>query len=103
MALPTANSMAKAAIQEIVDLVQVDGLPEDRLERREILRLLAKSDTAILTHCPETGRSLEGLDIAAHAANLWPHSLPLGSMSVEAREREAALYRAAGVKAPARR
>ena len=103
MALPTANSMAKAAIQEIVDLVQVDGLPEDRLERREILRLLAKSDTAILTHCPETGRSLEGLDIAAHAANLWPGSLPLGSMSVEAREREAALYRAAGAKAPARR
>ena len=103
MALPNANAMAKAAIQEIVDLVQVDGLPDDRLERREILRLLAKSDTAILTHCPETGRSLEGLDIAAHAANLWPHSLPLGSMSVEAREREAALYRAAGVKAPARR
>ena len=103
MALPTANSMAKAAIQEIVDLVEVDGLPDDKYERREILRLLAKSDTAILTHCPETGRSLEGLDIAAHAANLWPGSLPLGSLSVEAREREAALYRAAGVKAPARR
>ena len=103
MALPTANSMAKAAIQEIVDLVEVDGLPDDKYERREILRLLAKSDTAILTHCPETGKALEGLDIAAHAANLWPGSLPLGSLSVEAREREAALYRAAGVKAPARR
>ena len=103
MALPNANSIAKAAIQEVVDLVAVDGLPDDKYQQREILRLLAKSDTAILTHCPETGRSLEGLDIAAHAANLWPGSLPLGSLSVEAREREAALYRAAGVKAPARR
>lgn len=103
MAYVNAANMAKQAIQEVVDLVAVDGLPEDKYERREILRLLAKSDTAILTHCPETGRSLEGLDIAAHAANLWPGSLPLGSLSVEAREREAALYRAAGVKAPARR
>jgi hypothetical protein len=103
MAIPTANAIAKAAIQEIVDLVAVDGLPDDRLERREVLRLLAKSETAILTHCPETGVSLEGLDIAAHAANLWPHHAPLGSLSVEAREREAALYRAGGLKAPARR
>ncbi len=25
-----------------------------------------------LTHCPETGRSLEGIDPRKHAANLWP-------------------------------
>ncbi len=28
--------------------------------------------TARLTHCPETGRSLEGIDPRKHAANLWP-------------------------------
>jgi len=103
MALPNANSIAKAAIQEVVDLVAVDGLPDDKYERRELLRLLAKSDSWKPTHCPETGKSLEGIDIVAHAQTLYPANVPLGNMSVEALEREAALYRAAGAKAPARR
>jgi hypothetical protein len=30
------------------------------------------SETKRLTHCPETGRSLEGIDPRKHAANLWP-------------------------------
>ena len=103
MAFPTAQSMAKAAIQVVLDLVAVDGLPDDPYQKREILRLLAKSDTWVPTHCPETGISLEGKDIVAHAQTLYPANVPLGAMSVEAIEREAALYRAAGAKAPARR
>lgn len=26
-----------------------------------------------LTHCPETGKSLDGINIRNHAENLWPH------------------------------
>lgn len=26
-----------------------------------------------LTHCPETGRNLDGIDIRAHVDNLWPN------------------------------
>jgi len=103
MAYTNAANLAKQAIQEVVDLVAVDGLPEDRYERREMLRLLAKSETWKPTHCPETGVSLEGKDIVAHAQTIYPPNVPLGNMSAEALEREAALYRAAGVKAPARR
>jgi hypothetical protein len=103
MAYTNATQLAKQAIQEVVELVAVDGLPEDRYERRELLRLLAKSDSWKPTHCPETGKSLEGIDIVAHAQTLYPANVPLGNMSAEALEREAALYRAAGAKAPARR
>lgn len=103
MAYTNAANLAKQAIQEVVDLVAVDGLPDDKYERRELLRLLAKSETWKPTHCPETGRSLEGIDIVAHALTIYPANVPLGNMSSEALEREAALYRAAGAKAPARR
>ena len=103
MAYPSSASIAKAAIQEIVDLVAVDGLPEDPLEARETLRLLAKSETWIPTHCPETGKPLAGLDIVAHAQSLWPDTIPSGGLSADARDREAALYRAAGAKPPVRR
>jgi len=103
MAYTNATQLAKQAIQEVVELVAVDGLPDDKYERRELLRLLAKSDSWKPTHCPETGKSLDGIDIVAHAQTLYPANVPLGNMSAEALEREAALYRAAGVKAPARR
>ena len=103
MAYVNAANMAKQAIQEVVDLVAVDGLPADKYERRELLRLLAKSDSWVPTHCPETGKDLSTVDIVAHAETLYPTNIPLGNMSQEAREREAALYRAAGVKAPHRR
>ena len=94
---------AANAIQEVVDLVAVDGLPDDKYERRDLLRFLAKSSSWIPTHCPETGRDLANLDIVAHATKLYPHGVPHGAMSAEAHEREAALYRAAGVKPPVRR
>lgn len=103
MAYVNAANMAKQAVQEVVDLVAVDGLPEDKYERRELLRFLAKSDTWVPTHCPETGKDLSTVDIVAHAETLYPTNIPLGNMSTEAREREASLYRAAGVKAPHRR
>ena len=82
---------------------RLDGLPEDRLERRELLRLLSSSDTWVPTHCPETGRDLDGIDIIAHAQKVFPLNVPLRDMSVQALEREAALYRAAGAKPPVRR
>ena len=97
-----ASQIAKQAIQEIVDLVAIDGLPDDPLARRETLRLLAQSDTWVPTHCPETGRSLDGLDIVAHAQSVYPLNIPARAMSPQAIEREAALYRAAGAKPPAR-
>ena len=94
---------AANAVQEVVDLVAVDGLPEDKYERRELLRFLAKSTSWVPTHCPETAVDLSTVDIVAHATGLYPHGTPHGSMSAEAHEREAALYRAAGVKPPVRR
>jgi hypothetical protein len=99
----TAAQAAASAIAETVDLVAVDGLPEDKYERRALLRFLAGSDTWVPTHCPETGKELANLDIVAHAQGLWPHGLPSGAMSLEAHQREAALYRAAGKSAPVRR
>jgi hypothetical protein len=103
MAVPTAASLQKQAIQELLDLVAVDGLPDDPKERLATLQLLAKSDTWVPTFCPETGISLEGIDPAKHAQSLWPDIVPASRMSVEALEREAALYRAAGVRIPVRR
>ena len=103
MAIPSAAAIAKQQIQEVLDLVAVDGLPDDRLERRELLRLLSSSDTWVPTQCPETGRDLDGIDIVAHAQKVFPLNVPLRDMSVQALEREAALYRAAGVKPPVRR
>jgi hypothetical protein len=94
---------AANAVQEVVDLVAVDGLPDDKYERRELLRFLAKSTSWVPTHCPETGVDLSTVDIVAHATGLYPHGVAHGSMSAEAHEREAALYRAAGVKPPVRR
>lgn len=98
----TSAQLAKQAIQEMVDLVAVDGLPSDPLERREILRLLAKSDTWIPTHCPETGIDLDGVDVEAHALTIYPTVVPASRLSPEAREREAALYRRAGRPVPYR-
>ena len=97
------KAAAANAIQEVVDLVAVDGLPDDKYERRELLRFLAKSTSWVPTHCPETAVDLSTVDIVAHATGLYPHGTPHGSMSAEAHEREAALYRAAGVKPPVRR
>jgi len=103
MAFPTSAAIAKQAVQDVVDLVSVDGLPDDKYERRETLRFLAKSDSWVPTHCPETGVDLSTVDIVAHALTIYPDVIPASRMSVEAREREAALYRAAGVKPPTRR
>ena len=99
----TYAKIQKQQVQDLLDLVSVDGLPEDPAERLETLRLLAKSETWVPTHCPETGRSLDGIDPAKHAASLWPDVIPLSRMSEEALEREAALFRAAGRKMPFRR
>jgi len=102
-AFVTAAQAAASAIQETVDLVAVDGLPDDKYERRALLRFLAGSTSWVPTHCPETGIDLANVDIVAHAQGLWPSHVPSGAMSAEAHQREAALYRAAGVKAPVRR
>ena len=99
----TATQAAATAIQEVVDLVAVDGLPDDKDERQSLLRFLAGSTSWVPTHCPETGTDLSTVDIVKHAQGLYPTWLPSGSMSVEAHQREQALYRAAGVKAPVRR
>lgn len=103
MVSSTYAKIQKQQVQDLLDLVSVDGLPEDPAERLETLRLLAKSETWVPTHCPETGRSLDGVDPAKHAASLWPDVIPLSRMSEEALEREAALFRAAGRKLPFRR
>jgi hypothetical protein len=100
---PTAKDAAKAAVQEVVDLVAVDGLPESPLQRREILRFLSQSDTWIPTHCPETGVDLSTVDIVSHAVTVWPPHIPSSQMSTQAMEREAAVYRAANAKPPVRR
>ena len=102
MAFPTSAAIAKQAVQDMVDLVNHDGLPDDKYERREILRFLSKSDSWVPTHCPETGVDLSTVDIVAHAQALYPSVIPASRLSPEAREREAALYRAAGVKPPTR-
>lgn len=103
MAVTSYSKIQKQQVQELVDLVAIDGLPEDPAERLETLRLLAKSETWVPTHCPETGVSLEGLDPAKLAEELYPSIIPVSRMSEEALEREAALFRAAGVKKPFRR
>ena len=102
-AFVTAAQAAASAIQDTVDLVAVDGLPEDKYERRALLRFLSGSTSWVPTHCPETGIDLANVDIVAHAQGLWPSHVPSGGMSVEAHQREQSLYRAAGVKAPVRR
>ena len=61
----TSAQLAKQAIQELIDMVAVDGMPTDAQERREILRLLAKSESWIPTHCPETG-----VDLATHSSRV---------------------------------
>lgn len=103
MSLNTFYNLQKQQIQELLDLVNHDGLPEDPAERLVTLQLLAKSDTWVPTHCPETGISLEGVDPIKHAQSLWPDCVVASKMSPEAREREAALYRAANRPAPLRR
>lgn len=103
MALPNFYNLQKAQVQELLDLVAIDGLPDDPTERLETLRLLAKSETWIPTHCPETGVSLEGIDTLKHIHTLWPDCVVASKMSPEAREREAALQRAANRPAPLRR
>ena len=103
MAVPTAASLQKQAIQELLDLVSVDGLPEDKAEKLQTLQLLAKSDTWVPGDCPECGVSFDAVDPAKHAADHWPDVVPISRMSTEALEREAALFRAAGRKVPVRR
>ena len=103
MAFPTAKSAAAAAVAEVVDLIAVDGLPEEKFERLEVLRLASTSDTWVPTHCPETGVDLSTVDILAHAEATWPTYSPGNLMSPEAKAREAAVYRAAGAKPPTRR
>ena len=103
MAYPNAAALQKAQIAELVDLVAVDGLPNDKAEKLATLHLLAKSDSWVPTHCPETGIDLEGVDCVKHAQALWPDVVPASRMSAEAVEREAALYRRAGAKVPPRR
>lgn len=103
MAFPNPRQAAAAAVAEVVDLIAVDGLPEDRHARLEVLRLAAASETWVPTHCPETGVDLSTVDILAHAEATWPSFVPGNLMSSDARQREAAVYRAAGVKPPTRR
>ena len=103
MAVSAFSKIQKQQVQELVDLVQIDGLPDNKDEKLATLHLLAKSETWVPTHCPETGISLEGVDAAKHAQSLWPDVVPQSRMSEEALEREAALYRAAGIKVPFRR
>lgn len=103
MSLNNFYNLQKQQIQELLDLVNHDGLPEDKAERLVTLQLLAKSDTWVPTHCPETGIDLEGIDPIKHAQSLWPDCVVAAKMSPEAREREAALYRAANRPAPLRR
>ena len=95
--------LQKQQVQELLDLVALDGLPENKAERLVTLQLLSKSETWVPTHCPETGIDLEGIDAAKHAAALWPPEVPASRMSNEATEREAALYRKAGLRVPTRR
>jgi hypothetical protein len=103
MALVNSKSFERQAIADLLDLVTVDGLPNDPAERLETLRLLAKSDSWVPTHCPETGIALDGIDPVKHANQLWPDSVPLSRMSPDAIDREAALYRAGRTKVPVRR
>lgn len=103
MSVPNASQLQKAAIQEVVDLVAVDGLPEDKADRLETLRLLSRSDSWVPTHCPECAVSLESIDPVKHAADHWPDVVPASRMSIDATEREAALYRAGGARIPVRR
>jgi hypothetical protein len=103
MAVSAFSKIQKQQVQELVDLIAIDGLPDNKEERLATLQLLAKSDSWVPTHCPETGISLEGIDAAKHAQSLWPDVVPVSRMSEEALEREAALYRAAGIKVPHRR
>lgn len=103
MAFPNARQAAAAAVAEVVDLIAVDGLPEDKFERLAVLRMASASETWIPTHCPETGVDLSTVDIVAHAQATWPDYIPGNLLSPEARQREAAVYRAAGAKPPVRR
>ena len=103
MAVPNAATLQKAAIQDLLDLVAVDGLPTEKYEKLATLQLLAKSDTWVPGDCPECGISLEGVDPAKHASDHWPDVVPISRMSFEALEREASLFRAAGRRIPVRR
>jgi len=63
------------------------------LERARNLaaRLFDRPETTMpkerLTHCPETGRNLDGVDIRAHVDNLWPALDARDPRFVEARRR----------------
>lgn len=52
---------------------------------------LTRANTRIqferITHCPETNRDLNGLDIAKHARTLWPDDQRKNYMSDEAQRR----------------
>ena len=103
MAVPTASQLQKQAIADLVDLVAVDGLPTDPAEKLLTLQLLARSETWVPGDCPECGITLEGIDPVKHATDHWPDVVPASRMSIEALEREASLYRAAGARLPVRR
>lgn len=51
-----------------------------------------------LTHCPETGKSLEGIDIRGHVNHLWPENTPNTHMSLLARERRDAMLAEAAAR-----
>lgn len=98
----TADDMRRERANEIGDLINTDGLPEDKWERLTLLREAAWSDTWVPTHDPETGEPLEGQDPVALARRHWPEEIPARMMSPEALTREAALYRVAGQTPPQR-
>jgi hypothetical protein len=91
------------ADKQLGDLLAMEGLPQNREEALDHLRTVAEGSKAKLTHCPECGVDLTTVDAAKHSVQHWPSDLAASQLSPEAQLREAALYRTAGAKPPARR
>lgn len=60
-------------------------------ERKPRATTLETLMTQRLTHCPETGKSLDGVNIRKHVQTLWPHLDATDSRFEEARRRKAKL------------
>lgn len=91
-----AREAIKGQVQSLVDVVRLDGLPDDKYEALEVLRFCAKSEDWIPEDCPECGRNLENIDPEAHAEAHWPSMMDLDpQVNSDAIDRRDALLRAA--------
>jgi hypothetical protein len=90
------------ALENDVELLAMEDLPSDPIQRLEHLRALVHAEHYPYPLCPECGEEVSGLDPVKHAQTHYPLYIPASRFSAEARAREAVLYKMAGQTPPTR-